>query len=212
MIALVFAVGVLTGWLLSLASKALPRLSPNFSAPVSDAQPNRWFVLHRGSELLTGTAYALLWVRFGSTLTLLFLALSFALLLLIAIIDIKYRLVLNSVVYPAVVVVVILQGLFFPQDALTIALGGCMTFGIFALTAWLRPGQIGGGDIKLATLIGLTFGFPQVLWALLVGAGVGGAAAAYLILMRRQSAAATIPYAPFLCFGAMTNRQYAFSG
>jgi leader peptidase (prepilin peptidase)/N-methyltransferase len=62
---------------------------------------------------------------------------------------------------------------------------------------------VGGGDIKLAALIGFALGFPEVLWALLVGIGSGGLVALFLLWTRRGDRQTRIAYAPFLCLGAM---------
>lgn len=81
-------------------------------------------------------------------------------------------------------------------------LGAGFAFFIFFMTARLKPGQLGMGDVKLATLIGFGFGFPGVLIALVIGAGAGALAAVWL-LARKSSTSRTIPYAPFLCLGAL---------
>ena len=90
-----------------------------------------------------------------------------------------------------------------PEQRTAILLGGGMAFAIFFLTAWLRPGELGGGDVKLATVIGVTFGFPQMLLALLVGAGIGAGVAVMMMMTRQAGRKTRIPYAPFLCLGAM---------
>ena len=220
MVVLIACLGISVGSMLAWVSDVLPRLSSNIRSKDSLPRPrlalwtalrarqSRWGWLQVGMEITSGLAFALLWTQFELTWRMGFFMVSFVLLMLIAVIDIKYRLVLNIVVYPTVIIVIIFQEIFFSQDTLNVFVGGAMTFGIFFLTAWLKPGQLGCGDIKLATLIGLTFGFPQVLWALLIGAGLGGLAAAYLLFVERRNSTFTIPYAPFLCFGAMIALLY----
>jgi leader peptidase (prepilin peptidase) / N-methyltransferase len=120
---------------------------------------------------------------------------------IIALIDIRHRIVPNLLVYPAILIALALQLLYAHTDVRVVLLGGGLAFGIFALTAWLKPDSLGGGDVKLAGLIGVLCGFPGVLGALLIGAGTGAGVAVYL--MRSNSKQATIPYAPFLCLGAI---------
>jgi len=67
---------------------------------------------------------------------------------------------------------------------------------------------MGGGDVKLAALIGLTVGFPQVLWALALGILAGGITALLLVLTPRWGPKSHIPYAPFLCLGALLALVY----
>jgi leader peptidase (prepilin peptidase)/N-methyltransferase len=91
---------------------------------------------------------------------------------------------------------------------LAVLLGGAFGFAIFALAAFVRPGGLGGGDVKLATLIGLVFGFPNALWALMIGIFVGGTLAIFMLLSHRGDSKSEIPYAPFLCLGALVALYY----
>lgn len=128
------------------------------------------------------------------------------LFVLIAVIDVRYRLVLNVVVYPAIVAALLIQLALLQASAQSVLLGAGFAFFIFAGTAMIRPGDLGWGDVKLAVLVGVACGFPGVLYALLIGAGAGGLVAAVLLARRARGAAAgrmTIPYAPFLCLGAV---------
>lgn len=127
------------------------------------------------------------------------------LFMLIAVIDIRYRLVLNVVVYPAIVAALLVQLVLLQASAQAVLLGAGFAFFIFAGTAMIRPGDLGWGDVKLAVLVGVACGFPGVMIALLIGAGAGGLVAAVRLARRRRSGAAgrvTMPYAPFLCLGA----------
>ena len=75
---------------------------------------------------------------------------------------------------------------------------------------WLlccAPENSAAATSSLAALIGLMFGFPHVLWALLLGIVAGGVFAIGL-LARRQSRKLQIPYAPFLCLGAIVALLY----
>lgn len=160
--------------------------------------------------LATGLISMLFFVYLGLTATLswqgFWLMLGFIFFLQIAIIDLKYRLVLNVMTYPALGAVLV--GRFLADaDMMRLLLGGGLAFGVFYLTAYLKPGQLGGGDIKLALLIGLLFGFPQILWALLLATGTGAIIAIGLWAWQ-HSWKMTMPYAPFLCFGAILAMLY----
>lgn len=60
---------------------------------------------------------------------------------------------------------------------------------------------MGGGDVKLATLLGAIAGVPGVLAALTVAVFGGACAAVALMVMRRSGDA--VPYGPFLVAGAV---------
>lgn len=229
MLILSVILGLLVGVLLNWASDYLVRfsasaqpLSASSPRPITSALwqsaafrlahktalPKDW-KLHIGVELLNAAAFGFLYQKYGVSTDLLFYALIFCFLLIIAEVDLKYRLVLNVLTYPAMATVVIGQLLAARHSVLSMLLGGGLAFGIFFLTMRLRPGDLGGGDVKLGTLLGLAFGFPGVLWALLAGAGSGAIVAIVLSLRRRTDDKFYFPYAPFLCFGAMVALLYS---
>lgn len=212
----VFALlGWAVGCALSWASDWLPRYAqnppeippgrPHLSAlwqMLRGRRPHGW-MLHLALEVGTGLFFALAFAWFGWVPALWLTLAAASFFLLVALIDAKYRLVLNIITYPALVIFLLTNIFLLRQSPLHAILGGALAFSIFFLTAWLKPGQLGFGDVKLATVIGVAFGFPGVLWALLVGAGAGGVAVLVLLVSRRGGLATTIPYAPFLCFGAV---------
>lgn len=125
------------------------------------------------------------------------------LLLVIALVDLKYRLVLN----PILVVTVILNFAFiFGQDGgtadvLEALLGGAVAFALFLAADFVSPAKLGGGDIKLAFVIGTMFGFPYLFGPLLVGTSLG-ALQAVVSLMKGHKKNHLFAYAPGLCIGA----------
>mgnify|MGYP001026687086 CR=1 FL=1 len=230
MILLCGLLGLLMGSLLNWAGDYLPRFASSGAAPslepTSWPGPALWHLLtasisRRGLmrfqksswlggavEIFTALLFAYLWERFGPSWRSLLLALNCSFFLLIAIIDLKYRLVLNVLIYPAAVLMLLLHSIPLGRDTLTALLGGAVGLSPFLLVALVRPGSMGGGDVKLAALIGLTVGFPQVLWALTLGILAGGITALLLVLTRRWGLKSHIPYAPFLCLGAMITLVY----
>lgn len=218
--------GLLAGWIFCWVSErvAHPAVPPQrpaegitldmsvvvariMSGQTNGLVPKR-FWLHLGVALMSAAMFGYLWGRFNLSWDMLRLAGCFGFLVVLSLIDLKSRRVPNYLVYPAIVITLLFKGLVSPQALAEAGVGGGMAFLIFYLTAWMRPGDLGGGDIKLATLIGIGFGFPRMVWALLVGAVVGGAVAVSLLLIWRRSAKSRIPYAPFLCLGAWVALVY----
>jgi prepilin signal peptidase PulO-like enzyme (type II secretory pathway) len=217
--------GLLMGSFLNWAAGQLPCFSSSdvASSSISASRPKlalwdllssavrqrSWPHLSRPSwievvvELLSALLFTYLWGRFGPSWKLLVIALVGSFLLLITIIDLRYRLVPNVLTYPAAAATLLLNLVIPGQSPLIALLGGAVGLATFLLVALLKPGDIGGGDVKLAALIGLMLGFPLVLWALLLGATAGGITAILLLLIRRWEPKSHIPYAPFLCLGAM---------
>ncbi len=212
--------GLLVGRFVNWIARYAPRLSASRSAarptPESGLSVAKWrgLVLHPlwpdvATELAAAVVYAYLGQRFGLSWRTFYLALACAFFLLIAVIDLRYRLVLNVMVYPALMLGLLLHAVPPGRDAVISLVGGLFGLGPFLATAWVRPGGIGGGDIKLAALIGLVLGFPQVLYALMLGALAGGGVACALLLTRHRGWASTMPYAPFLCLGVIIALLFA---
>jgi len=78
----------------------------------------------------------------------------------------------------------------------------------FLLGALLRRGSIGGGDVKLAALIGLMAGYPLVLWPISIAIAAGGIVSIAFIFTRYGHPEDQVPYAPFLCLGAVVSLLY----
>ena len=190
-------------------SKATLLTSPITGGNGKDAarqpHPSR---LDLGVEVVTAALFAWVWTRPASVLESVILSLLCSFLVLVAIIDLKYRLVLNVMVGPAAALTLLIRYLSPGTNMLVVLLGGAFGFAIFALAALVRPGELGGGDVKLATLIGLVFGFPNALWALMIGIFVGGGVAILMLLSHRGDSKSEIPYAPFLCLGALVALSY----
>lgn len=162
-------------------------------APISPRYP---LVETASAVLLT-----VLWLREGPTIQ--FVAASIFVLMLIAIffVDLDHRIVPNAISYPGILTGLLLA---FPQgrflDALiTAAAAG----GFFLLIAVLSRGGMGGGDIKLAAMMGAFLGWPSIVFALLVAFTTGAAVGLFLIASGRRSRKDAIPFGPSLAAGAI---------
>lgn len=157
-------------------------------------------------ELATGIIFAFLYQHCGLTPDLGVMAFYTCLLIIIFVVDLEQGLILNKVVYPAMVVALILA-IFLPQPWITqvkfhgianFAIGGGIGFVLLLLIAIISRGGIGWGDVKLAALIGLATGFPLVFVALIMGAIIGGLVAVFMLIARKRGRKETIPFGPFL--------------
>jgi len=166
---------------------------PHCTAPI----PLRWPLVEVASALL----FAFLWERYGFTLQLLLITFYSCIFLLILITDFEQRLILNSVIVPAIAIA-LLASLVHPNPSPGRAIiGGVIGFGVFYIIALVYPGGMGAGDVKLAAFIGLVTGFPNVVAALVIGIFAGGAAALILLLTRLRGRKSYIPYGPYLVLG-----------
>jgi len=186
---------------LRLTVPAVIRCAQTFSVPES-------LRLNFMVESVTALLFAVIWSQSLSIFALTTQSLLGAFLILVAVIDLRYHLVLNILIFPAMVLTLLGHMLTPGANVVSALLGGAFGLAIFALAAFVRPGQLGGGDVKLATLIGLVFAFPSALWALMVGVFVGGIASIWLLTSQRATAQSQMAYAPFLVFGALVALLY----
>ena len=173
-------------------------------------------------ELLTGVAFVVVvwwfaaalprtggaWAWTIETVAFLYLA---AVSIALAAIDLDTRRLPNAIVLPSYAVV---GGLLTAaciagapwSSLLRAAIGMAALYVFYFLLRVIRPGGMGGGDVKLAGLVGLVLGWHG--WtALVVGAAaafvLGAGYALGLVLLRRATRATHIAFGPWMIVGAV---------
>jgi leader peptidase (prepilin peptidase) / N-methyltransferase len=161
-------------------------------------------------ELATALIFALLCWHYGLSAVLGVMIFYACLFIIIFVIDLEQGLILNKVVYPGMVVALLLALVpepgFSQLAAMRVAnaaIGGAIGFAIFLVIAIVSRGGMGWGDVKLAALIGLATGFPQVFLAIIMGAILGGIVAVALVIAKKRQRREAIPFGPFLAVAAM---------
>ena len=173
-------------------------------------------------ELGTGAAFVvvILWRSNGATdtaaglaalllTTAAFLGLA-ALSIALTLIDLAVHRLPNSIVLPGILFSALLLGLaaLLTGDAAAgwrLLLGPLALGGVYLLLAALRPGGMGGGDVKLAVLLGLFLGFQG--WGVLITGGfsaflLGGLFGLVLVVSGRASRSSGIAFGPWMLAGA----------
>ena len=169
--------------------------------------PPRLFWVEVGSGFL----FAFVYWHFGLSLEFLVTAFYGSLFIVLGFIDMEHQLILNKIVYPAIVVALIIS-VFLPQSEIFLLpwpaslngiIGGAIGF-VFLLIPFLialpiyKGEGMGLGDVKMAALIGLVTGFPLVFVALLMGIILGGLVGVILLLLKIKKRKEAIPFGPFL--------------
>lgn len=155
-------------------------------------------------EATAGVLLGALWVRSGAAgqwLEFITTAIFVMMLLAIFFIDLEHQIVPNAISYPGLAIgllAAILQGRF--SIALTAAAGAGAVFAVIAIAS---RGGMGGGDVKLAGMMGAFLGWPTIAFALLVAFTLGAAVGLLLIATGRRSRKDPIPFGPALATGAV---------
>ncbi len=129
-----------------------------------------------------------------------------AFLIVIFVYDLKHYIIPDKIIYPAIIIAGIFnfqylitkQSLIFNYSILA-AVGATAFFLFIVLVS--RGRWMGVGDIKLAFLMGLVLGWPNILVALLLAFYIGAIAGLALIVYGRKKLKSEIPFAPFLVTG-----------
>ena len=166
-------------------------------------------------ELGTGLIFAGLYLYYGLGVELAVILFYSSLFIAIGVIDLEHGLILNKIVYPAVLVALILDmflpqpgilDFLLPQPMILAALiggangflGGAIGFTLLLIPALIFRGGMGFGDVKMVALIGFVAGFPLVLVSLFLGIVLGGLVSLVLLLLKIKKRKEAVPFGPFL--------------
>lgn len=162
-------------------------------------------------ELATAAVLALLFARIGFQPVVAAFAFVGALGVALAQVDVAVQRLPDPLTlpgYPALIALLTLAAAFTGAwpDLARALLGGLALGAAYLLLGLLSGGQLGGGDIKLAGLLGLLLGWAG--WrALLTGASLGFVLAAVVGLVmlatRRTSRRSMISFGPYMLAGAL---------
>jgi len=224
---LVFIVGTIVGSFLNVVIYRLPRgeslvrprsRCPNCGTPISawDNIPIVSFLLLRGRcracrapiawqyplvELTAGVLVLAAWLRDGSWLDVAGSVILLLSLLAVFFIDLVHHIVPNAITYPGIMVGLLLaaaQGRFL--DGLLAAVGAGA---FFLLVAIVSRGGMGGGDVKLAAMMGAFLGWPSIAVAMLIAFTSGATVGVLLIASGRRTRKDPIPFGPALAVGGV---------
>jgi prepilin signal peptidase PulO-like enzyme (type II secretory pathway) len=168
----------------------------------------RWQVW--GPPILAAVLFAIFGYHFGPVPVLLIKTLWVAVLVEVIFCDLEHHLILDRVLFPAMVVAIGLS-FFTPnlgiwQSVLT-GLGAGLLFLVLALVGsfFFGADALGFGDVKLVAFIGLIVGVHNVaiVSALFLGVLFAGVVSLLLVAARRLTMKSGIPYGPFLAAGTL---------
>ncbi len=227
---LVFILGTVLGSFVNVVIYRLPRgqslvrprsRCPHCQTPIAarDNIPLLSFLVLRGRcracrapigwryplvEAAAGLLLAALWARFapaGAWLPLAAGAVFGLMLLAVFVIDLDHQIVPNAITYPGLAAGLLLA---IPQGRLVpslLAAAGAGAF--FLLIAVLSRGGMGGGDIKLAAMMGAFLRWPDIAVALLLAFTIGAAVGVLLMAVKKRSRKDPIPFGPSLAVGGV---------
>jgi len=170
---------------------------------------------HPLTEIGLAAVYVYLWITFGPSVKLALYLVYSAIFAIVLVTDIERRLILNVVMYPSIIFAFV-ASFFTPGMRWDYALlGGAVGFGFFFIAVLVGnsvfgSGAMGGGDITLATFVGLIVGFPLIIEALVLTIFIGAGVSLLLIVIRVRTLRDHIPYGPFIVAGAIATLLWGY--
>jgi leader peptidase (prepilin peptidase)/N-methyltransferase len=167
------------------------------------------------TELATSSLFAGTALTYDDVFVAAVVAVFLGLLVALALIDIRHKLIPNAITYPSLVIltVALLLGAALGRDVDLVRAGlGLLSFGAGLLAlALIRPGGMGMGDVKLAALIGLVLGSQGLRYVAVAAAGavLAGGVGGVVALLMGMSRKSAIPFGPYLVAGAITSAFWA---
>lgn len=162
-------------------------------------------------EIVSAALFAAVGLRFGWSPDLPAWVWFVAVGLLLAVIDLRERLLPNRILLPAtavtaglLTVAAALDGAW--PDLLRALLAGAASFAVLLVMALLAPTGLGMGDVKLAALLGLVlgwFGWSLVLPGFLLGFVLQAVVGLVLLAVRRAGRGTELPFGPALLTGSL---------
>ena len=163
-------------------------------------------------EASTAVLFVLAYLKFGLTFDAFAFAAFFWVLVVLTAIDLEHKLLPNRIVYPAFVggwaLLAIAAFAAGDPGRLTGAAYGALIFGgFFTLVAFIYPAGMGGGDMKLAFVLGTFLGYLRSPGLVLVGMFLsfltGGVLGVVAMTVGGKGRKTQIPFGPFLALGTV---------
>ncbi|MFA5730068.1 MAG: prepilin peptidase [Candidatus Paceibacterota bacterium] len=163
-------------------------------------------------ELITATLFSSVFIYLGSIISLgLFFWLTIiSFLIVIFVFDLKYFIIPDEVIYPAIFLSIawLLYSFFtgtISSHEMILSIFSSLGASLFFFLIWFfsKGTAMGFGDVKLALLIGLLLGFPNTIVALFLGFLLGAIIGSVMILLKKKGLKSEVPFAPFLVAGTI---------
>ncbi|MCJ7498125.1 MAG: prepilin peptidase [candidate division Zixibacteria bacterium] len=160
-------------------------------------------------ELLSGLLFLSLYLRYGLSWEFASKIFLFTSLLVIFFIDLKYQLIPDVITLPGIVIGFIFSILAQSPPFLESLIGFFAGGGILYLIAifgdkFFKKESMGGGDIKLAAMLGTFLGWKMVLLVIFLASFLGAIAGIIFIIFSKQGRGnRLIPFGPFLAVATL---------
>lgn len=120
-----------------------------------------------------------------------------------SVIDIRYKIIPDWIVFPGIVLLAALRIILFGNILSTVAINIITGPVFFLFVYFITHGKLGVGDIKYSALLGIFIGLPGLFIAVGLASVMGLIFAVTALATGTFHLTTKIPFAPFLTFGSL---------
>ncbi|MDF9409770.1 prepilin peptidase [Pelotomaculum isophthalicicum JI] len=153
-------------------------------------------------EFVTGVLFVLALVKYGITMSALRSIVLFSVIVPALVIDLRHKIIPDKLNFAGFILGIPLA-LESKEVLFSCVIGFLAGGGLLLLIAMASRGGMGGGDIKLAAVLGLLLGWKLLLVALFLAFVAGSIVGLAMLLLKMVRLKEPIPFGPYLALGAM---------
>jgi len=151
-------------------------------------------------EIATAVLWVLVYAQYGLSMVTLVGCIFAAILLVAAFTDINEGIIPDRLTYPGILLGI--TSAYFTMGLQTAILGAVVFLAVFLFIALVSRGGMGGGDIKLAAVIGAFVGLKGILPVFIISSVLGGIWALILLVRGQAERKTAIKFGPFMSLAA----------
>jgi leader peptidase (prepilin peptidase)/N-methyltransferase len=168
-------------------------------------------------EVCLGLWFATLVVWRGMSWQVIVVAIFSAILALVIVTDLEHRRILDAVTYPGAVLAMVSNTLLAPRTWWQWLAGAAVGYGIFWIAGLVGrrlfgQGALGGGDVKLAGMIGAMVGILGIWQALVFGSLAACVYCGVTLVTKRVGRGERFPFGPFMVLGTVVSLVWWLAG
>lgn len=166
-------------------------------------------------EIITALAFTISYYLYGFDYKFFVAIIIFSLTIIIFISDFKYYIINDGPLFTSIILVILVKLYFLSYKAVSYSvISGLIMFVLFLLIKFFgdrifKKESLGGGDIKLAILLGVVLNFKLAMVAFVLSAFIAFPYALFVSIFKKE---AIVPYGPFIisalvivfCFSTQT--------
>ncbi len=156
-------------------------------------------------ELAAGILFVLIFWKFwlGDLFALCFMFYVMSALIVIFVYDLKHYIIPDKILFPAIGIALVYRLIFSASLFFNYLLSAVIACGFFLAIYLVSQGKwMGFGDVKLAVLLGLLLGVPNIFAGLFLAFFFGAIIGVALMILKKKGLKSEIPFGPFLIAGA----------